>query len=183
MLDRGTDWLPTLIADIAAICHAEDDSAVVTKVAARLADCGTECRLPSEYRTTSDAAYTQHLLHVAENQSFSVVALVWKPGQQTPIHDHRGWCAVAVCEGAECETRYRVCSDENGPYLLEVSSHVLEPGKTVALLPNGSDVHRVSNCSQGLTVSLHVYGLDIRSTGSSIASRFDAMPVRTARSA
>jgi predicted metal-dependent enzyme (double-stranded beta helix superfamily) len=179
MLDRGTVWLDALIADIDAICRTgERDADIVASVAERLGACGPECRLPDKYRLTTGAGYTQHLLHVADDLSFSVVALAWRPGQQTPIHDHRGWCAVSVCEGAECETRYRVCGDADGPYLVETSSHVLEPGKTVALLPDGSDVHRVSNCSGGLTVSLHVYGVDIRSTGSSIASCFDTVPVR-----
>ena len=179
MLDRGTSPFGTLIDDIASICRsAKCDADAVRAVARRLEGCGTEFRLPERFRETSGDAYTQHLVHVAEDRSFSIVALAWRPGQRTPIHDHRGWCAVSVCEGAECETRYRVCRDDAGPYLVETSSAVLEPGKTVALLPDGSDVHCVSNCSSGLTVSLHVYGIDIRSTGSSIASRFDAMPVR-----
>jgi predicted metal-dependent enzyme (double-stranded beta helix superfamily) len=184
MLNLKSDWLQTLIADIDTICRsARGDAAVVASVAERLAACDSACRLPERYRATTDAAYTQHLVHVAQDRSFSIVALAWRPGQQTPIHDHRGWCAVAVREGAECETRYRVGHDLSGTFLTELSSHILEAGKTVALLPDGSDVHRVANCSGGLTVSLHVYGVDVRSTGSSIASCFDAMPVRMAGAA
>lgn len=184
MLDFQADWLQALIADIDTICRsAAGDAAAVASVAERLAACDSSCRMPECFRATTDAAYTQHLVHVAGDRSYSIVALAWRPGQQTPIHNHRGWCAVAVREGAECETRYRVGHDRAGTYLTELSSQVLESGETVALLPDGSDVHRVANCSEGLTVSLHVYGVDIRSTGSSIASCFDAMPVRTAGAA
>jgi len=175
------EWLQSLIDDIDAICRcARDDAAAVTAVAHRLAACERDCRLPEPFRETSADRYTQHLIHAAENGSFSIVALAWRPGQFTPVHDHRAWCAVSVCEGAERETRYRVGRDDAGPYLTVVSETVLEPGKTVALLPDGSDVHRVSNCSSQTTVSIHVYGLDIRDTGTSIGSVFDAVPVRPA---
>ncbi len=180
MLDIECDWLRTLAADIGAIRReAGDDAATVTAVATRLSVCGKELgRLPDRFRATSGEAYTQHLLYVAPDRGFSIVALAWRPGQRTPIHDHRGWCAVSVYEGAEQETRYRLCRDASGSYLTAVGTQVLEPGAAVALLPDGNDVHRVSNCSSDLTVSLHVYGLDIARTGSSIGSRYDAMPVR-----
>ncbi|MGG8410529.1 cysteine dioxygenase, partial [Streptomyces sp. 12297] len=35
--------------------------------------------------------YRQHIVHAERDGSFSVVALVWLPGQQTAIHDHVSW--------------------------------------------------------------------------------------------
>ena len=40
--------------------------------------------------------------------SFSVVALVWQPGQATTIHDHVTWGAFAVLRGTEYEEAHRI---------------------------------------------------------------------------
>src|SRR3954470_6125528 len=37
-----------------------------------------------------------HTLHVEPDGSFSVVALVARPGQSTRIHDHVTWCVFGV---------------------------------------------------------------------------------------
>jgi len=44
--------------------------------------------LAPEHRVPDVRAYRQHLLHVSPSRRLSVVALVWLPGQRTPIHDH-----------------------------------------------------------------------------------------------
>ena len=48
----------------------------------------------------------QAVLHVAPDGVFSVVAVVWQPGQTIPIHDHGSWCVVGVYEGEEEEISY-----------------------------------------------------------------------------
>src|ERR1051325_3485993 len=40
--------------------------------------------------------YVSHTLHVEPDGSFSIIALVWRPGQITRIHDHMTWCAFGV---------------------------------------------------------------------------------------
>jgi predicted metal-dependent enzyme (double-stranded beta helix superfamily) len=49
--------------------------------------------LADEHQLAGRDTYRQHLLHVSECRRLSVVALVWLPGQSTPIHDHVSWCA------------------------------------------------------------------------------------------
>src|SRR3954452_13064216 len=44
--------------------------------------------LTEEELAGDPACYSQHVLHVEPDGSFSVVGLVWLPGQVTPIHDH-----------------------------------------------------------------------------------------------
>ena len=61
-------------------------------------------------------SYRQHILHVEKDGSFSVVALVWLPGQATPIHDHVSWCVVGVYRGQEHETVYDLGGDENNQF-------------------------------------------------------------------
>ena len=112
-----------------------------------------------EQRVGDPAAYRSHLLHVAPDGAFSLVALVWLPGQATAIHDHLSWCVVGVYEGAEHETRYRPHPDG---HLVESGTAVAFPGDVAGLLPPG-DIHRVHNTSDTTAISLHVYGADLAS--------------------
>ncbi|HET6939815.1 MAG TPA: cysteine dioxygenase family protein [Nocardioides sp.] len=132
---------------------------------------GRDDLLTPDQRVGDPSRYRQHLLHVAEDGAFSVVALVWLPGQATPIHDHLAWCVVGVHQGAEYETRYRLVGDR----LMTDGTATAHVGDVAGLLPPG-DIHKVENAGSGLAVSLHVYGADLRASGSSIRRRYD-LPV------
>ena len=82
----------------------DDPHAIGTRLGALLAHDGW---LAPEHRVPDADRYRQHLLHVSPCRRLSIVALVWLPGQRTPIHDHVSWCVVGVYEGRERETRYR----------------------------------------------------------------------------
>jgi len=101
-----------------------------------------------------------HAVHVEPDGSFSVVALVWRPGQATRIHDHITWCAFAVIEGVEHEELF----DAQLHLIGQQTSH---PGDVQALTPPG-DIHRVRNAGATTAISLHIYGTDISRTGSSV---------------
>jgi 3-mercaptopropionate dioxygenase len=117
--------------------------------------------------------YRQHLLYVSPSRQMSVVALVWKPGQRTPIHDHVAWCVVGVYRGVEHETRYRLIDDGGEECLQAVGTVEAYPGHVEALVPPADDIHRVAAGGDDLTISIHVYGADIERRGTSIYRRFD----------
>jgi len=117
--------------------------------------------------------YRQHILHVEDDGSFSIVSLVWAEGQETCIHDHVSWCVVGVHRGREFETRYRL--DGSRGVLIESGKVETEVGTVAALTPPG-DIHKVANQSSDLTISIHVYGADIGKLGSSIRRRYE-LPV------
>jgi 3-mercaptopropionate dioxygenase len=128
--------------------------------------------LPAQ-REPDPTQYRQHILHVEPDGSFSIVALCWLPGQETPIHDHVSWCVVGVHEGFELETNYRLKVDDDGnETLLETGLLSCTPGMTEALTPPG-DIHKVSNAGDDLAISIHIYGADIGKLGSSILRRYD----------
>ena len=138
--------------------------------------------LPPEFRRSSPDHYRTNVVHVADDGAFSVVALVWRPGQSTPIHSHRSWCVVAVHEGAEVETTYALDDRPgDGPVLRPLATSDFRVGD-VASLGAVDDIHAVKNDSDGLAISLHVYGLDYRRFGSSILEVFDSHLLRTNRS-
>ena len=50
--------------------------------------------------------FVVHAMHPTAAQpanAFSIVALVWRPGQVTRIHDHVTWCVFGVIQGVEHE--------------------------------------------------------------------------------
>lgn len=123
--------------------------------------------------------YRQHVLYVAPDGGFSIVSLVWKPGQKTPIHDHVSWCVVGVYQGNERETRYRLYEYQHEQFLVEVACDVATSGQTVALVPPDEDIHQVACVGSGTAISIHVYGADISKLGTSINHRFDDLSIHT----
>ena len=113
----------------------------------------------------------------------SVVALVWLPGQSTPIHDHVSWCVVGVYAGRERETRYRAVEVGGERWLEPVGEVDARPGHVEVIVPSVEDIHRVTAAGDGPTVSIHVYGADIERLGSSIYRRFDDWTVLSGPSA
>ena len=131
--------------------------------------------LEPHQREGSQDGYTQHILHVEPNGSFSVVALVWLPGQATPVHDHVSWCTVGVYEGQETETLYRLAG-RKGRRQLVVSGYTVNRRGTVSGIAPPGDIHHVSNSGTTTAISLHVYGADISRLGSSIRRAYDDVP-------
>jgi predicted metal-dependent enzyme (double-stranded beta helix superfamily) len=111
--------------------------------------------------------YRQHVLHAEEDGSFSVVALVWLPGQRTCIHDHVSWCVTGVHQGQESERRYRLASACEVARLVPTEDVVNPIGSVDGFAPPG-DIHRVWNSGTDTAISIHVYGADVVRLGSSI---------------
>jgi predicted metal-dependent enzyme (double-stranded beta helix superfamily) len=126
-------------------------------------------------------SYRQHLLHVSPTRRLSVVALVWQPGQRTPIHDHVAWCIVGVYRGVEREIRYRLVEDGGEPCLLQTGSVDAHPGHVEALVAPAEDIHCVTAAGDEKTISIHVYGADIERRGTSVYRRFDGLRELAAR--
>src|SRR3954465_9227931 len=133
----------------------DDPHAIGTRLGALLAHDGW---LAPEHRVGHADRYTQHLLHVSPCRRLSIVALVWLPGQSTPIHDHVSWCVVGVYRGVESETHYRLIEDGGGSRLLPGGTFEARAGHVEALVPPAGNIHRVSAVGAGKTISIHVYG-------------------------
>jgi predicted metal-dependent enzyme (double-stranded beta helix superfamily) len=154
---------------------ASDPHAIGARLGALLAEDGW---LAPHHREPDPDRYRQHLLYVSPERNLSIVALVWLPGQTTPIHDHVSWCVVGVYEGRERETRYRAVETGRERYLDLVGSVDALPGHVEVLTPDTEDIHMVTAVGRRPTISIHVYGADIEKLGSSVYRRFDDWPVR-----
>ena len=88
---------------------------------------------------TENDGYQRNIIKKTEH--YEMVAITWRTGQATPIHDHKGSdCAFLIVEGTSTETTYE--TDENG---LAVPSAVRDyaPGEVCAA--DEPDIHRISN--------------------------------------
>jgi predicted metal-dependent enzyme (double-stranded beta helix superfamily) len=148
----------------------EDPRAIAERLRGLLATPGW---LAPEHQRPSRDSYRQHLLHVSACRRLSVVALVWLPGQATPIHDHVSWCVVGVYQGIERETHYRLIERDGEDSLLPVGTVEAHAGHVEALVPPAENIHSVAAAGPGKTISIHVYGADIERLGSSILRRYD----------
>jgi predicted metal-dependent enzyme (double-stranded beta helix superfamily) len=175
--------IPAFIAEVEAVIAAETERPrIVQAVEARLQRLlRTPDLLAPEHRTTLPDRYCAHLVAVAPSKTFSVVAMVWLPGQVTAIHDHICWCIVGVLEGLEHETRFRLMQNAAGEqWLLPAGDETMTPGMTGILLPPEENIHQVRNAGETLAISIHIYGADIGAieTHSSINQCFDELPIR-----
>ena len=128
---------------------------------------GQKTLLHPENRVGDPDRYRQHVLHVEPDGSFSIVSLVWLPGQETAIHAHVSWCVVGVHQGEESEERFAVV-ESNGKSYLELEETVTNPEGMVVWLSPPGDIDRVTNTNNKTTISIHVYGADISVLGTSI---------------
>jgi len=135
-----------------------------------------ETLLRPEHRVGDPERYKQHILHVEPDGSFSIVSLVWLPGQETAIHDHVSWCVVGVHEGEESEERFTAVEDNGESHLRLVGTGTNPEGLVVWLSPPG-DIHRVTNTDTKTTISIHVYGADISVLGTSIRREYE-LPIK-----
>jgi 3-mercaptopropionate dioxygenase len=150
----------------------DDPQAIAARLEPLLAEGGW---LAPEHQAPGVDTYRPHLLHVSPSRRMSVLSLVWRPGQRTPIHDHLCWCVVGVYRGVEREVRYALVEEAGERALAPVGEVDARPGHVEALVPPG-DIHAVTAGGEETAISIHVYGADIERLGSSIHRRYDGLP-------
>ena len=172
--------LNELIHSVRSVLASERDTGKVARwtAAALRPFLGNPGLLTPEQQEPDPDRYRSHVLHADEEGRFSIVSLVWLPGQSTAVHDHVSWCVVGIHQGREHEVQYRVVSDGGDRYLLPVGEQAFKEGSVSVLQPPG-DIHTVYNPGPETAVSIHVYGADVRKLGSSIRFRYDLPVVET----
>ncbi len=102
---RPTTQLSPLVASIRTAVDSHADWAETAQLVADQLrrHLPTPDMLTAAQRLGSPEGYRAHNLYVEPDGSFSIVALVWRPGQITRIHDHVTWCVFGVIQGVEHE--------------------------------------------------------------------------------
>jgi predicted metal-dependent enzyme (double-stranded beta helix superfamily) len=123
---------------------------------------GSAGLVPSEAFTPRKDRFAMNLIHMPNDELFSIIGGVWHPGQTTPIHDHLTWALIGVYDGEEREALFRRTDDGSNPKIAKIekdSEKVNTKGHVTVLGHRG--IHRVDNISGKPTTSIHVYGRDI----------------------
>ena len=125
--------------------------------------------LPNALRTElaelppGEKKYARHLVHCDPDNRFSLLALVWRPGQGTPIHDHPSWGVLGVARGRMKFTNYGVDEIAGKRRLVPIEIFIGGPGSVGTVFPPHVDVHRMENCDdEELAITLHCYGCEVR---------------------
>ena len=116
-----------------------------------------------DQRLAGQDSYRRHLLYAEPKRRFTLLALIWLPGQQTPIHGHNAWCVVGVHEGAIDVTTYRrENADRADCSALSKTGDFTAPSGSVSFVqPDPEGIHRLSNTSAKPVITLHTYGMDL----------------------
>lgn len=120
--------------------------------------------LPDDLAQAHPDRFTQYMLYREPEGRFTVLGVVWGPGQSATPHNHTIWGLVGQLRGAEATRVYE--DPEPGLPLRVRSEIVLRPGETTVVSPTLGDVHDVRNVSDGISISIHVYGGDLESLAS-----------------
>jgi predicted metal-dependent enzyme (double-stranded beta helix superfamily) len=96
--------------------------------------------------------YARYLLHAGAG--YSVLALVWRPRQMSPVHAHRTWCVFGVHQGWMTETLFAGGAAEARPFAC-VSR---QPGDVAHAPADPDKIHRLANLGTSDALSIHVYG-------------------------
>ncbi|MCZ8438964.1 cysteine dioxygenase family protein [Achromobacter xylosoxidans] len=157
--------LPVSTADLDSLCesvqaaHLDTTRAFLRELAIRIANAGDMLRfLPAELRAGSRDRYTRHIAYADPHGAFTVAFLIWRPGQFSPVHGHKTWCAYQVLQGNLVETHYRWDPADGAA---EICSEISRrPGDIATATQGLRQVHRLGNAGPDVAVSLHIYGVD-----------------------
>ncbi|MBX3386623.1 MAG: cysteine dioxygenase family protein [Phycisphaeraceae bacterium] len=97
---------------------------------------------------------------IVASEHFELLALCWRSGHATPIHDHKGSsCAFKVVEGTGTEIRFH--RSESGLVVPERTTQ-MPPGYLCAA--EDDDIHQVANTQapDRDLITLHIYSPPIQ---------------------
>jgi predicted metal-dependent enzyme (double-stranded beta helix superfamily) len=149
---RWTATLDNLRADVAEavagpLAHRE------RRVALALAPyLGIPDLLADSDRRCSPERYLRHLLHAGPG--YTILALVWRPRQMSPVHGHRTWCAFGLHQGWMVESLYSPLSPGGEPR----DCRQFRSGDTSHSPADPDAAHRLANLGTQTAISIHVYG-------------------------
>ncbi|MDR6391827.1 cysteine dioxygenase [Paraburkholderia phenoliruptrix] len=126
-------------------------------------------------REGSLQTYRRHLLAADRQGRYAIAALVWLPGQASPVHAHHTWCGYAVLDGTLSETVFEWNDPEKCASAARTQAR--ERGAVSFVRSGRGSIHRLGNASDAPAVSLHVYGVPGAQIGSHVN---DVVPVAPA---
>jgi predicted metal-dependent enzyme (double-stranded beta helix superfamily) len=165
------DSLARFIADCeSVIAEVEGAADRVTAVAPSMQALAARAGdfLSAQHMRSDPGHYARNAIHIAPGGHLSLFALVWLPGQWTPVHDHGTWGVVGIVRGVLEERSYMSASGEiaadHDIRLKRGGVILLNPGSVSSFVPNPDHIHMTGvPAEREPCVSLHLYGRNMNS--------------------
>jgi predicted metal-dependent enzyme (double-stranded beta helix superfamily) len=163
-LEQYVDDLRSIVAD------SSDEDEIIGRVGplAQRVVADKSWLQPKHYETDEEQGFGVHLLHEEADHSLAVILVSWLPGRGTPPHDHGTWAVVVGIEGVERNVRYKRLDDRSKSDYAELAvkeDFAANEGELVCIRTGG--IHKVTNETERMTLSLHTYGRHINHTNRS----------------
>jgi predicted metal-dependent enzyme (double-stranded beta helix superfamily) len=160
-----------LMAEIGDACdgpaHAMGDRiAHALRVAAAMPDL-----LTPGLRVPRNGCYARHTIAADPAGRFTLLSIVWGPGQFSPPHAHDAWCAYAVAENTLTETLYEFDAQSGNAVAADTAQR--EPGYACFAPAGLEQIHRLGNASGVGAISLHAYGVEGSRVGTHVNRLMD----------
>jgi 3-mercaptopropionate dioxygenase len=163
--------LDRFIADAHGVIDRQEDAAdrvtMIAPLMRRLLDTDRSFLRRDHFRSDPQH-YQRNAIHIAPDGNLSLFALVWLPGQWTPVHDHGSWGVVGIVQGLLEERSFMAIDGEitgdAGIRLRRGGVVLLNPGSITSFVPNPDHIHMTGVAAERETcVSLHLYGRNMNS--------------------
>jgi 3-mercaptopropionate dioxygenase len=167
MSDPLTDFIAACRVEIKRVPDAADRVVAIAPLMAELAATAAP-HLGPGHRRSDPAHYARNAIHIDPSGDLSLFALVWLPGQWTPVHDHGSWGVVGIVEGvleerALMSAHGDITADE-GIVLRRGGMLLLNPGSVSSFVPNPDHIHMTGvPQDRAPCISLHLYGRNMNS--------------------
>ncbi len=163
--------LDDFIADcgeVAARCADPADCvSAIAPLMERLLESDRSFIRPEHLRSDS-GHYARNAIYISDDGHLSLFALVWLPGQWTPVHDHGSWGVVGVLQGALEERAFMAVDGEitadHGIRLKRGGVILLKEQSISSFVPNPDHIHVTGVPeTRAMAVTLHLYGRNMNS--------------------
>ena len=159
----GVSPLSVMLAEIDRAVHADPQprpERIARVLAAHLAEADL---LKGVVCPCDPARYTRHLL--GEGDGYCVLAIAWRPGQMSPVHAHKAWCAFGVHRGWLVESFFGANPDGTAR---PTGCQPRGVGATSHAAADESATHRLANVGVADALSIHVYGAPFDRLGADV---------------
>lgn len=163
--------LDEFISDCSSVaarhCDPADCVMAVAPLMERLLD-GDRSFLRPEHVRSDPNHYARNAIYISKDEQLSLFALVWLPGQWTPVHDHGSWGVVGVLQGVLEERALMAVDGEitaNHGIRLKRGGILLLKEKSIStFVPNPDHIHVTGVPeTRAMAVTLHLYGRNMNS--------------------
>ena len=150
--------LSALVREVVAATQGPLETMHGHMIAALRLAAGAAGLMTSELCQAQPEGYTRHVLYGDPDGQFTILALVWGPGQFSQPHAHQTWCSYAVLSGALTETLYAF--DEAAATARPLRQAVRPAGYACFAHAGLDQIHRLGNAGAEPAISIHIYGVD-----------------------